>query len=58
MNTKEFMLATGRMPELDDLERANCHEVGRTGHMMCGVCHEHGMPRFEGHSKCKPRKEK
>ena len=53
MDTKEFTLATGRLPENADLERVNCNEVGSVGHYMCGVCHEHSMPRFAGHSKCK-----
>lgn len=42
----QFIKATGRRPELDDLERANCQRRGIVGHFGCGVC-EHGKPVFE-----------
>jgi len=42
---EEFTKAVGRPPEDDDLDRANCKEVGDIGHIGCGVC-EHGRPVF------------
>jgi hypothetical protein len=52
MNTKEFMLTTGRLPENDDLERVNCDKAGSDGHIMCGTCKAHNMPVWEGHYRC------
>ena len=55
MNSKEFMLLTGRLPENDDLERVNCNEAGSDGHIMCGTCEAHNMPVWEGHYRCPTR---
>ena len=41
----DFVKATGRNPENDDLDRANCKEAGNPSHKSCGVC-EHGLPVF------------
>jgi len=51
MITKEkFQEATGRLPEHDDLERANCEKAGQIGHFACGWCVICDKPRFEcGH---------
>ena len=48
MNAIEFTNITGRAPENDDLERANCVKAGDESHNMCGQCVEHGQPRFIG----------
>lgn len=45
MTAEEFTARLGREPENDDLERANCEQVGTIGHQACGVC-EHGLPVF------------
>jgi hypothetical protein len=45
--TKEvFLEKVGREPQMDDLKRANCTEVGNVGHYQCGWCNEHDKPRF------------
>ena len=46
MTKQEFIDVVGYEPERDDIERVNCSEVGRVGHLMCGTCDEHGKPRF------------
>jgi len=33
---EQFLAATGREPEQDDLERANCDKAGAIGHSCCG----------------------
>jgi hypothetical protein len=48
MTAAEFKTITGRAPENDDLERANCVNAGSESHSMCGTCVEHGQPRFIG----------
>lgn len=45
MTHDEFVNATGREPEQDDLDRANCAKAGKPGHFYCGVC-ACGQPRF------------
>lgn len=48
MNAKEYKAATGREPEQDDLERANCKKHGVVwGHACCGVCPICGKPRTD-----------
>lgn len=47
MNAKEFEAKTGREPQDDDLERANCRHGGHVGHFHCGWCTEHDSPVFE-----------
>lgn len=42
-----FQLATGRLPQHDDLERANCLMVGNVGHFCCGWNIELNKPRWE-----------
>ena len=39
----EFFHQTGREPEQDDLERANCELAGQIGHVSCGLC-KHAWP--------------
>lgn len=43
---EHFLAATGREPELDDLERCNCQQVGEFGHYACGWCDDCNLPRF------------
>jgi len=42
---KDFLDNTGRLPEIDDLDRANCEEAGQRGHSGCGIC-SHKKPVF------------
>lgn len=51
MTRAEFIAAVGHEPVLDDLERANCSEAGKFGHLGCGVC-EHGRPVFLCFERC------
>ena len=46
LTAKEFEEKVGRAPEQDDLDRVNCKEVGRVGHLHCGWCKECDKPRF------------
>ena len=46
MTTEEFEKVVGRPPVEDDMERANCEKAGWAGHHQCGICTEHGKPRF------------
>ena len=41
----DFIKNTGRAPEQDDLDRANCPDAGQPGHWQCGIC-EHNKPAF------------
>ena len=50
MNAYEFEQVTGRSPIEDDLERVNCEQAGRIGHLSCGWCAICDGPMFEcGH---------
>lgn len=42
-----FEQATGRKPENDDLDRVNCLDAGKVGHLMCGWDMKAGKPVFE-----------
>ena len=42
-----FRKRFGVKPTQDDLERVNCMQAGLPGHTQCGICIEHGKPRFE-----------
>lgn len=42
----EFGDIVGRWPEHDDLDRLNCSDAGRAGHLFCGVCGVHGTLRW------------
>jgi hypothetical protein len=42
----KFTEALGRPPGYDDMERANCADVGKPGHHFCGWCHVHDKPRW------------
>jgi hypothetical protein len=46
VDKKEFKKMTGNDPVEDDLGRCNCKDVGRLGHLQCGICEEHNKPRF------------
>jgi len=46
INRRIFYQATGKFPELDDLERCNCKKVGEPGHHQCGWCEICKGPRF------------
>jgi hypothetical protein len=42
----------GRIPEQNDLDRANCTEEGTIGHRSCGWCSTCDKPRFMcGHER-------
>jgi hypothetical protein len=41
----DFETIMNRLPEKDDLERANCPDAGKSGHWQCGIC-EHNKPVF------------
>jgi len=41
-----FILATGKVPEQDDLDRCDCLDAGTKGHELCGWDGERDMPRF------------
>ena len=41
-----FKAATGRDPEIDDLERCNCTKGGEIGHFFCGWNTEKNLPQF------------
>lgn len=43
---EEFKKATGYDPENDDLERVNCSEAGKVGHLCCGWNYTKNMPVF------------
>lgn len=43
---EDFVKHTGHSPEQDDLERANCSDAGKLGHLNCGICKEHKKPVF------------
>ena len=50
MNAAEFEAKTGRKPEDDDLDRANCNKAGNVNHFTCGWCLPCDLPRFQcGH---------
>lgn len=41
-----FKEKVGREPEDDDLDRCNCPDAGKVGHLMCGWCRAHNSPVF------------
>lgn len=41
-----FIESVGCEPEHDDIERCNCKDVGKPGHMLCGWCSQCNLPRF------------
>lgn len=43
---EEFIIAVGREPVLDDMDRVNCVDAGQPGHYQCGWCDTHDKPRF------------
>jgi hypothetical protein len=47
ITAEHFKAATNREPEHDDLDRSNCTEAGRAGHLCCGWDHERDLPQFE-----------
>src|SRR5688572_18281159 len=47
MTAEQYEQKTGRAPDQDDLQRANCDRVGKVGHENCGWCEECDGPRFE-----------
>ena len=51
---EDFLNATGRLPEQDDLDRVNCPDAGKSGHSSCGICKEHKLPVFMC-SNCFPK---
>jgi hypothetical protein len=55
MNAQDFKELTGHKVGYwcpDDLERANCPDAGTESHTFCGLCKEHGQPKFTGHNAC------
>ena len=47
INREQFISATGREPEQDDLERVNCKQAGDVGHWCCGWNVEHNRPQAD-----------
>ena len=41
-----FFVATGHLPENDDLERCNCPQAGEIAHGCCGWDEENNQPQF------------
>lgn len=52
MDALRFRQITGREPQDDDMERANCLQAGEIGHKHCGVCPTCGFPRFVPNGRC------
>jgi len=46
ISKEDFRELTGRDPEHDDLARTNCPDAGTTGHFLCCICPNCGIPRF------------
>lgn len=46
MTPDEFQARFGFAPEQDALDRVVCPLAGTLGHLMCGVCEMHNLPRF------------
>lgn len=46
IDAQQFEELFGRAPEQDDLDRVNCGEAGTLGHVSCGICGVHNLPRF------------
>lgn len=46
IDTETFKLKVGGPPGDDDLERVNCKDTGKFGHLLCGWCPLHDLPRF------------
>lgn len=44
---EKFIEATGREPEQDDLDRANCPKAGEIGHFCCGWNRTLNKPQFD-----------
>lgn len=42
----DFVQATDRLPEHDELARVNCEDAGKPGHYFCGWCDRCNKPRF------------
>jgi hypothetical protein len=49
VTVEQFVMATGREPQQDDMERVNCKDTGKPGHHFCGWCPIHGTPRWLCH---------
>lgn len=45
ISAADFEKAMGQPPTNDDLDRVNCREAGKIGHLLCGWC-KHERPRF------------
>ena len=58
LNAHDFLELTGSHPEDDDLERSNCPDAGKPGHLQCGICPTCKLPRFMCHtpSTCEPHR--
>lgn len=46
LNEAEFEKLTGHAPEIDDLDRVNCPQIGKPGHLSCGLCPTCGQPAW------------
>jgi len=53
-----FERYTELTPSQDDLDRCNCMEAGGFGHLYCGWCATHNLPRFMCSCSSKPEAEK
>jgi len=46
ITVQEFEQYVGYAPENDDMERVNCPSAGEFGHLQCGWCGKHQLPKF------------
>lgn len=48
VTVQDFIEATGRYPQQDDMARCNCNFAGEVGHSDCGWCDCMDRPVFQG----------
>jgi hypothetical protein len=46
ISAEQFRKATGYSPTQDDLERSNCPNAGKPGHLGCGWDASRNLPNF------------
>lgn len=51
---EQFVAATGREPQDDDLERANCPMWGHIAHSCCGWNEEKNLPQADVGPRYRP----
>ena len=57
ITSEQFIVTMGRVPEQDDMQRANCRFAGKTGHKQCGWCDDCDRPKFSCECGVLPEKE-